>query len=151
MFRSEYYLDFVRPLRGFDTIGLTVSVDKEGSLATFHLHHASERGVRFGERGLALLRLIEPAFRVGVSLSLSGSAPTPLHRRRARDLKSVLPMLSSRELAVVEMLGARHTNREIAAALGVAPGTIKRHVENILQKTGVRSRRDIEPLLDRPS
>ena len=149
MMQSEYYLDFVRPLRGFDTIGLTVPIDKEGGLATFHLHHASERGVRFGERGLALLRLIEPAFRTGVSLSLGARAPTSPGPRTTVDLKRLLPMLSNRELSVVEMLAARCTNREIAAALGVARGTVKRHVENILQKIGLRSRRDIEPLLNR--
>jgi len=149
MFKSEYYVDYVKALRGFDTVGLTVPIDKMGGLATFHLFHGSERGVRFGERGLALLRLIEPSFRVGVSLSLNVGPRALRGLQDGPDIRETLPMLSDRERAVVEMLAARRTNREIAAGLGVAVGTVKRHVENILQKVGVRSRRDIEPLLDR--
>lgn len=148
MYRSEYYLDYVRALRGFDTVGLTVPIDKSGGLATFHLFHDSERGVRFGERGLELLRLIEPSFRVGVSLSLKGPTGASQTSQKRADIRETLPMLSDRERAVVEMLAARRTNQEIAEALGVARGTVKRHVENILQKVGVHSRRDIAPLLD---
>lgn len=33
-----------------------------------------------------------------------------------------------------------YNNREIASALGVAEGTVKNHVANILQKMGARDR-----------
>jgi len=150
MLRSAYYQDLVRSQRAFDAVGVTVPTDANGGLATFNLHHGDERGIRFGERGQLLLQLIEPAFRAGVALALCRVDPLLKDPRRVRcDAASVLPMLTSRELEVVRLLAKRHTNREIASTLGVAPGTIKRHVENILRKVGVQSRRELEPLLDR--
>lgn len=156
MLRSPYYQEFVRSQRAFDAIGVTIPMAARGGLATFHLHHGDERGIRFGERGLLILQLLEPAFRAGLALALGdpqlspGSKPGGAPRIR-RDEATLLPMLTSRELEVVRMLAQRRTNGEIANALGIAPGTTKRHVENILRKVGVRSRRELEPLLDRDS
>jgi LuxR family maltose regulon positive regulatory protein len=48
--------------------------------------------------------------------------------------------LSSRELQVLELLGRRLTNKEIAAQLVIAPGTVKAHTIRIYQKLAVNSR-----------
>jgi DNA-binding NarL/FixJ family response regulator len=48
--------------------------------------------------------------------------------------------LTSREAEVVGLMAAGYSNREIAQALGVAEGTIKNHVSNVLAKFGVRDR-----------
>jgi DNA-binding NarL/FixJ family response regulator len=47
--------------------------------------------------------------------------------------------LTDRELAISLMAGG-FSNKEIANSLGVAEGTIKNHVSNILSKLGVRDR-----------
>ena len=48
--------------------------------------------------------------------------------------------LSERELAVVRLLAEGRSNREIAADLFLAEGTVKNHVTNVLGKLGARDR-----------
>ena len=52
----------------------------------------------------------------------------------------LLDPLSQRELEVLQLLAAGASNQEIAAALVLAPGTVKLHVSHILSKFGVKSR-----------
>ena len=49
-------------------------------------------------------------------------------------------MLTSRELAVLRLLANGHGTRDIAAQLGIAEGTVRRHVEAIREKLGVHTR-----------
>jgi DNA-binding NarL/FixJ family response regulator len=48
--------------------------------------------------------------------------------------------LSDRELEVLRLLADGASNREIAAALFLAEGTVKNHVTNVLAKLGARDR-----------
>ncbi len=48
--------------------------------------------------------------------------------------------LSDRELEVLRLLADGGSNREIAAALFLAEGTVKNHVTNVLAKLGARDR-----------
>jgi DNA-binding NarL/FixJ family response regulator len=48
--------------------------------------------------------------------------------------------LSDRELEVLRLLGNGCSNREIAASLFLAEGTVKNHVTNVLAKLGARDR-----------
>jgi DNA-binding NarL/FixJ family response regulator len=48
--------------------------------------------------------------------------------------------LTGREAEVVRLMAGGYSNREIAAALGTAEGTVKNHVSSILAKFGVRDR-----------
>ena len=48
--------------------------------------------------------------------------------------------LSTRERRVLNLIVEAKTNREIAAALGISPSTVKRHLENILRKLHVKNR-----------
>src|SRR3989440_2700592 len=52
----------------------------------------------------------------------------------------LLDPLSERELEVLPLVAVGASNREIAMALVVAPGTVKLHVSHILSKLGVNSR-----------
>ncbi len=48
--------------------------------------------------------------------------------------------LTQRERQVVELIRHGYKNREIAAQLGIAPGTVKIHLKHVFEKTGVRGR-----------
>ncbi|GAA3409068.1 response regulator transcription factor [Streptosporangium vulgare] len=48
--------------------------------------------------------------------------------------------LSDRELEVLCLLATGHSNREIAATLHLAEGTVKNHVTNVLSKLNARDR-----------
>ncbi len=48
--------------------------------------------------------------------------------------------LTPAELGVLRLLSKGATNREIAAALHIEETTVKKHVSNMLKKTGLRNR-----------
>jgi len=51
-----------------------------------------------------------------------------------------LSTLTSREIEVLELVAGGRANKEIARQLGLSEFTVKRHIQNILRKVGVRSR-----------
>jgi DNA-binding NarL/FixJ family response regulator len=55
--------------------------------------------------------------------------------------------LTPRELEILEMIGDKMTNQQIADALVIEVGTVKNHVHHILEKLGVHSRKDARAYL----
>ena len=51
--------------------------------------------------------------------------------------------LTDRELEVLRELTGSLTNEEIAERLGISPNTVKRHLQNIMSKTGYSNRIDL--------
>lgn len=49
-------------------------------------------------------------------------------------------LLSPREVEVLRLIAAGHTNAEIADLLVISPNTVRRHVSNIFDKTGATNR-----------
>ncbi len=79
--------------------------------------------------------LIEPSVARKVLAEFARLAPP------ARPIEAGLPdPLSEREREVLRLLAQGLTNREIAARLHLAEGTVKNYVTHILQKLGVRDR-----------
>ncbi len=48
--------------------------------------------------------------------------------------------LTEREIEVISLIAAGLTNKDIAAELIIAPGTVKRHAHNIYTKLNVSNR-----------
>jgi DNA-binding NarL/FixJ family response regulator len=88
--------------------------------------------VRAAARGETLL---PPSIAAKVVAELTRTAGAPTNRAQP------LPdPLSERELEIVGLLASGATNREIAATLVLAEGTVKNHLTNILGKLGARDR-----------
>ena len=79
--------------------------------------------------------LIEPSVARKVVAQFARLAPP------ARPAETGLPEpLSEREREVLQLLAQGLSNREIAARLSLAEGTVKNYVTNVLQKLGARDR-----------
>jgi ATP/maltotriose-dependent transcriptional regulator MalT len=104
-----------------------------------------------GEREAAVMRLTEAervARRLGVrllhdravaALAALGEPPARrLGRREAGRLER--GGLTARELEVVRLAAAGHSNRQISDALVLSPRTVEMHIGNVLSKLGCRSR-----------
>lgn len=115
-----------------------------------------ERGgasARFSDdEALAVADMLWPSFAAGVRAAIARwGIPVPDPDRVAPELGrsslAAVPQggvkLTAREREVAALLAARRTNVEIAAALGVAVPTARHHVERVMSKLGVASRRDI--------
>ena len=85
----------------------------------------------------ALLRLLLPALKVGVTMRLAHDREVPEELTLGRF------GLTRREAQIARLLARRATNREIAERLDVSPHTVRHHVENIFAKLGIHSRRSI--------
>ncbi|WP_081687752.1 helix-turn-helix transcriptional regulator [Glycomyces tenuis] len=64
----------------------------------------------------------------------------PVAESSGAPTRSVIEPLSPREIEVLEQLAAGRSNREIAVALYVAPGTVKAHLNHIFRKLQATSR-----------
>jgi DNA-binding NarL/FixJ family response regulator len=54
--------------------------------------------------------------------------------------RAVASPLTSAENRVLALVTQAKTNKEIARDLGISPATVKRHLENVLDKLGLRNR-----------
>jgi DNA-binding NarL/FixJ family response regulator len=70
------------------------------------------------------------------SVVIVRSRPAAAPRARTAELLSV------REREVIGLIAQAYTNRQIASRLGIAEGTVKRHVNSIFVKLGAVSRLD---------
>jgi len=61
-------------------------------------------------------------------------------RSRKPDAPTPLPTLTPRERDVLTLVARGQTNREIGTALDVAENTVRRHLQNILEKLHLRNR-----------
>ena len=99
---------------------------------------ASDRlaeAIRCAARGESFL---QPSVAAKVVAEYTRLADAPHARERAN--QALVEPLSDRELEILRLVATGASNKEIAATLVIAEGTVKNHVTNILGKLGVRDR-----------
>ncbi|HXD20792.1 MAG TPA: response regulator transcription factor [Vicinamibacterales bacterium] len=144
-------LDALRELAaigpGVRTLVLTASIDRLGMLAALQL----------GARGVVLKTAGTKVLLEAIEAVLAGEYW--VDRRSVSNLFDVLKQLSGpasptqrkfglteRQLEIVTAVVAGLTNREIAAKLKIAEDTVKHHLSQVFDKTGVSSRLELAML-----
>ncbi|MHB1569004.1 MAG: tetratricopeptide repeat protein [Solirubrobacteraceae bacterium] len=82
------------------------------------------------------------AWAQGSALELDRAVGEALERLGESPGDEMAPILTPRELAVLDLLSRGHTNREIAERLYISPSTAGVHVSNILRKLQAKRRVD---------
>ncbi|MFD1506149.1 response regulator transcription factor [Georgenia yuyongxinii] len=142
---------------GRDGIATLEALRERGStvpvlvLTTFDDDELALRALRAGARGYLLKDVtLEQLIGAIETLAAGGTLLQPaLTERLLRAVASRGPQvggfdrpepLTARELDVLRLVAAGYSNREVAEALYLAPGTVKNHVTAVLLKLGVRDR-----------
>ncbi len=120
-------------------------------LTTFDDDEMVLSGIKAGAKGF-LLKDVSLEELVGAvkAVAAGGSMVKPaISQRLLKGLESMQTDFSSldrpdpltdRETEILRLMAGGYSNKEIANSLGVAEGTVKNHVSNILSKMGVRDR-----------
>jgi DNA-binding NarL/FixJ family response regulator len=120
-------------------------------LTTFDDDQLVLAGIKAGARGY-LLKDVSLEELVGAIKTVAGGGSLVKPAVTERLLKGLDGMrtdfssldrpdpLTERETEILRLMAGGYSNKEIANSLGVAEGTVKNHVSNILSKLGVRDR-----------
>ncbi|MGH2873749.1 MAG: response regulator transcription factor, partial [Solirubrobacteraceae bacterium] len=84
----------------------------------------------------------EQAWESGLVTELDTAVADAIAQLGEQRADELAPILTPRELAVLQLLSAGHTNREIAQRLYISPSTAGVHVSNILRKLRAKRRVD---------
>lgn len=94
----------------------------------------------FVDAGEQLAPVVREAARRGVCPGYAGHILAVMGAASLVTAAGLVEPLSARELEVLRLVSAGLSNREIARALTVTPGTVKTHIHNICAKLEVRNR-----------
>jgi len=119
---TQFYADFIRPWGTGTAFLMTLSLPAPPGWTRTFLFDRDGRD--FGERERTLLDLLQP------------------HLHRIRRAKAAAPngALTLRETEVIALVAEGLTNREIARALWISSGTVRRHLDNIYCELDVHTR-----------
>jgi DNA-binding NarL/FixJ family response regulator len=138
-------LDVLRELSRTNTLPPTII------LTTFDDDELVLAGIQSGARGyllkdVALADLVSAIRTVAEGGTIVKPAVTQRLLKGLANLKNDFSSLdqpdplTDRETEILRLMAGGYSNKEIANSLGVAEGTVKNHVSNILSKMGVRDR-----------
>jgi DNA-binding NarL/FixJ family response regulator len=138
-------IDVLRELSDSGTLPPTII------LTTFDDDELVLAGIRSGAQGyllkdVALADLVSAIKTVAAGGSIVKPAVTQRLLKGLANLQNDFSSLdqpdplTDRETEILRLMAGGYSNKEIANSLGVAEGTVKNHVSNILSKMGVRDR-----------
>lgn len=136
-----------------DGIGVLRALGREPSppavvlLTTFDDDRVFRDGLRAGAKGYLLKDASIEQLAEAIRTAATGGVYVQPGSRRTADALDTAGFetrpaddLTDREVEVLRLVARGMSNAEIAAAVGLAEGTVKNHVSNVLSKLGVRDR-----------
>jgi DNA-binding CsgD family transcriptional regulator len=132
------YREYFRPglIEHFVDLGLGAGKDWYRSVILMR-----ERGEPdFSERERAIMESLRPHLRAREARAALRQALVSAPASMAQRPSDSDPQLTPREREIIALVAEGKTNAEIAAEVLVTAGTVKKHLENVYQKLGVRSR-----------
>ena len=138
-------VDVLRTLNERDELPPTII------LTTFDDDDLVLAGIRHGAKGyllkdVSLAELVNAVKTVAAGGSMVKPAVTERLLKGLQNMETDFSSLdrpdplTERETEILRLMAGGYSNKEIANSLGVAEGTVKNHVSNILSKMGVRDR-----------
>jgi DNA-binding CsgD family transcriptional regulator len=132
--RLGLYCEFFRPLGLEDQLSTTFVALPGVRLVALALN----RGALFTERERAVLEMLRPhmaraylnSVRITQAMTSNGD-PESAHR---------LAQLTDRQYDLLRLIAGGYTNAQAAEALDIRVGTVKKHVEHVLERLGVETR-----------
>jgi DNA-binding CsgD family transcriptional regulator len=137
--RLDFYQEVARPLGIEHSMQLWLMNDDE-IVGGFGFDASA---ADFSERDLAVLDFLAPDL-----LRLHRRAAS---RRRPAGETDAIAVLTKREVEVVRLVAAGFTNGEIGRTLFISPGTVRKHLDNVYARLGVRSRAAAVAVVVRPA
>lgn len=98
------------------------------------------RALEAGIRGYLLKEMVHTDVVKAIRTVHSGKRLMPQEIAERVQEHQAKPVLTPREVEVLSLVARGLANREIAAQLGTAAGTVKMHVQNVLEKLGASDR-----------
>jgi RNA polymerase sigma factor (sigma-70 family) len=72
---------------------------------------------------------------------------SPTHEINAKAFLDAYKKITTREKDILKLICAGHTNKEIAAKLGLSKSTVRNHISNIFAKLNVSNRTHVSIML----
>lgn len=118
-------------------VGLPAAPYRHRSLVFFRRLGATD----FSERDRAILDMLRPhLFTIEATAALRRRLATEPPAPGGDGDASVYSDLTAREREIVELVAEGKTNAQIGEQLWIAPSTVKKHLEHVYEKLGVRRR-----------
>jgi LuxR family maltose regulon positive regulatory protein len=141
-------LDTVYKMMAFRSVAEEAIGDRERALTTLKklLSQTAPQGyIRLyldagPAMALLLSQLVARGFEINYARQLLFNYEKLDHPSPVKTRPALPTPLSARELEVLALIRAGHTNREIAEELVISIGTVKRHISNMYRKLNVSSR-----------
>jgi len=139
---SEFVTDFVRKLAHINVCMGIPFTDLAALHSTGVFELARSGSTRFSVQEERLFRILQPHITNFYS-ALKRLEQYPQYTLTAAELKDACRILSMREAEVCSLLLRRLRHDEIASRLMISRRTVEHHVENVFNKLGVHSRKDL--------